>query len=97
MQRVIALVLLSCAWLGPASAEIRTFVVSNDSDGYGVDRCLATGASCGAVVATAYCRSQNFIEARSFRKVVRDEITGVGTMVGCRGRCGDYVAIECTR
>ena len=97
MQRVIALALLSCAWLGPASAEIHTFVVRNDSDGYGVDRCLATGASCGAVVATAYCRSQNFIEARSFRKVAHDEVTGASAKVGCRGRCGDFVAIECTR
>jgi hypothetical protein len=97
MQRVIALALLSCAWLSPASAEIRTFVVSNDSDGYGVDRCLATGASCGAVVATAYCQSQNFVEARSFRKIERDEITGAGIKVSCRRGCGDYVAIECTR
>lgn len=97
MQRVIALALLSLAWIDAASAEIRTFVVNNDSEGYGVDRCLATGASCGALVASAYCRSQDFLEARSFRKVDRNEITDVAAHIACRGGCEDFVAIECTR
>ena len=34
-----------------AYAEHRIFIVANNPDGYGVDRCLATGASCGVAVA----------------------------------------------
>ena len=30
-----------------AQAERRVFIIANDPDGYGVDRCLATGATCG--------------------------------------------------
>ena len=98
MRRVIALALLSLAVAVPASAEIRTFVVNNDADDYGVDRCLVSGASCGTLVANAYCRSQDYAEARSFHKVGRDEVTGTpGAHVACRGGCGQMVAIECTR
>jgi hypothetical protein len=80
-----------------AGAETRTFIVDND-DGYGVDRCLATGASCGVVVARAYCRSQAFAEARSFRKVALADITtSVSEKPSCRGACNELVAIECTR
>jgi hypothetical protein len=82
--------------IAPAAAEVRTFVVDND-DGYGVDRCLATGASCGAAVASAYCRSQNFAEARSFRRLERDEITGAGTQIACLSGCLEFIAIECAR
>ena len=42
-----------------AQAEKRTFIIANNADGYGVDRCLATGASCGIPVATAYCQSRD--------------------------------------
>src|SRR4051794_11361147 len=81
-----------------AQAEKRIFIVANNADGYGVDRCLATGASCGALVASAYCRSQEFADARSFRKVDREEITGaIPTGAACRGSCEAFVAIECTR
>ena len=59
-----------------AQAEKRIFIIANNADGYGVDRCLATGATCGAAVATAYCQSRDFAQAASFRKVDRDEITG---------------------
>src|SRR5262245_18433496 len=57
-------------------AENRIFIIVNDPDGYGVDRCLATGASCGAAVATAYCRSREFTQSASFRWVEREEIIG---------------------
>ena len=59
-----------------ASAEKRTFIIANSPDGYGVDRCLANGAACGAAAAAAYCQSQQFSAAGSYRKVERDEITG---------------------
>ena len=45
----LAAVLFSTA----AQAEKRTFIIANNADGYGVDRCLATGARCGLTVATA--------------------------------------------
>ncbi len=88
---------LGCTTL--AQAEKRIFIIANNADGYGVDRCLATGATCGSPVATAYCQSRDFAKAVSFRKVDRDEITGaVPVSAGCRGSsCDEFVAIECTR
>src|SRR5262245_22191239 len=81
-----------------ANAEIRTFIIANNADGYGVDRCLATGDHCGAPIASAYCRAQQFAEAQSFRRVARDEITGgVPTTAACLGTCNEFVAIECRR
>lgn len=85
---------------GTASAEKRIFIVANNADGYGVDRCLAAGASCGAPMASAYCRSRDYGQAVSFRKVDRDEVTGtvpVGNASCVRGTCEEFVAIECSR
>lgn len=82
-----------------AQAEKRIFIIANNADGYGVDRCLASGAGCGTAVATAYCQSRDFSKAASFRKIDRDEITGaVAAGGGCSGAsCQEFVAIECTR
>jgi hypothetical protein len=84
-----------------AQAERRMFIIANDADGYGVDRCLASGEKCGAAAATAYCKTQLFAQAASFRKVDRDDITGAiptDASGGCRGgRCDNIVAIVCTR
>src|SRR5262250_308991 len=55
-----------CSSNGSAQAENRIFIIANDPDGYGVDRCLSSGASCGAAVATAYCQSRDFVQAASF-------------------------------
>jgi len=85
----------------PAQAEKRLFIIANNSDGYGVDRCLANGAACGTAAATAYCQSHDFSKALSFHKIDRDDITGAiptagGT--GCKGAaCDEFVAIECSR
>src|SRR5258707_13806364 len=95
-----ALVLAATAFSTAAHAERRTFVIANNADGYGVDRCLATGASCGVAVATAYCKSRDFGLASSFRKVDRDDITGAVPISGvaCHGgSCAAFVAIGCTR
>ena len=84
----------------PPSAENRTFIIPNNPDGYGIDRCLANGERCGSVVATTYCQSQSFAQARSFRRIDRDEITGAVPTSGrnaCVGSCESFVAIECTR
>ena len=83
-----------------AQAEKRTFVIVNDSDGYGIDRCLASGESCGAPMASAYCKARDFSKAVSFRKVDKDEITGAvpSGNSGCLGgSCEEFVAIECSR
>jgi hypothetical protein len=96
---------LMCAGLvcaaASAHAEKRMFIIANDADAYGVDRCLASGASCGTAVATAYCRARDFSQAVSFRKVDRDDITGAvptARPTACRGGpCEEFVAIECAR
>ena len=101
MRSVIVFGVLASVLLlvGPAQAESRVFIIANNADGYGVDRCLATGASCGKIVATAYCQARDFADARSFRKVAHDEITGatIAENEACRTGCDEYVAIECTR
>src|SRR5271154_6444194 len=102
MRFVIAAAALATVLFGAASAqaEKRIFIIANNADGYGVDRCLATGASCGTAVATAYCKSREFSHAASFRKVDREEITGAVPASGsaCRGgACEEFVAIECSR
>jgi hypothetical protein len=83
----------------PAVAENRIFIIANHADGYGVDRCLAEGERCGVTVATAYCQSQSFALAKSFRKIEREEITGAVPAGGsvCSGGCESFVAIECAR
>jgi hypothetical protein len=98
MRAVLVLAVLLIA--SAAQAEKRIFIVANNSDGYGVDRCLASGAHCGVAAATAYCRSREFLQAASFRKVDRDEITGaipVNSGACGSGNCEQFVAIECTR
>ena len=60
----------------PAKAERKMFIIGADANGYGVDRCLVSGAPCGAAAAAAYCHTQNFASAMSYRKVDRDDITG---------------------
>jgi hypothetical protein len=85
---------------GAARAENRLFIIANNPDAYGTDRCLANGERCGSVVATAYCQSQSFENARSFRRIEKDEITGavpVGGKNACVGSCESYVAIICSR
>jgi hypothetical protein len=104
MRSVLAALTLFVAMLAADSAlaERRLFIIANNADGYGVDRCLASGEKCGSSVATAYCKTQEFASAQSFRKVDRDDITGAiptsGTGGACHGdKCNNFVAIECTR
>ena len=82
-----------------AQADRRIFIIANNSDGYGVDRCLANGQPCGRAAATAYCKSREFTQAVSYQKVDRDDITGaIPATTACRsGSCEEYVAIICMR
>src|SRR5262245_38082732 len=97
-MRCLAMLLFAGVILASAAqAEKRTFIIANNSDAYGVDRCLATGASCGAAVASAYCQARDYMEAASFRRIEREEIAGaVPTTTGTSAR-GEFVAIECLR
>jgi hypothetical protein len=103
MRSLLATLVFAAALLigaSPANSEKRIFIIPNQADGYGVDRCLAAGAACGGAAAAAYCKSKDFTAAASYRKVDRDEITGAvptsGSACG-RGGCDEFVAIECTR
>ncbi len=76
------------------------FVIANTADGYGVDQCLATGASCGTLVANSYCQSQEYSQAASFKKLDRTDITNSIASAGeNEWRLGSeaFVVIECTR
>jgi hypothetical protein len=103
MRSILAVLAFGAAILNAASAqaERRMFIIANNADGYGIDRCLASGASCGAAIASAYCRTREFNQAVSYRKVDKDDITGAvptGASGGCRvGTCEEFVAIECSR
>ena len=95
--------LLACLYLvaaSQASAETKVFIIANQADGYGVDQCLARGEKCGAHAALSYCKSRDFAEASSYRRVDPDEITGSVPKSGgncTRGGCDEYVAITCER
>lgn len=96
VSALCAIMLLSTA----AQAERRVFIIAGNSDAYGVDRCLTTGAHCGKAVATAYCQARDFEQALSYRKVERADITGalpVSAESCGRNLCDALVAIECTR
>ena len=102
MRSVIAAMAVAVVMSGAAAhAEKRLFIVASHADGYGVDNCLATGAACGKAVANSYCRSHDFAQADSFRKVDRDDITGAiptDDSSPCKGgSCNRFVAIECSR
>jgi len=99
---LVSLTALVCLGLATsAHAERRMFIIANDADGYGVDRCLASGASCGEAAANSYCRTREFAQALSFSKVDRDDITGAIPSSGpgsCHGAtCDNFVAIVCSR
>jgi hypothetical protein len=95
---------LTCGFLFAASAaaaDSRVFIIANQSDGYGVDQCLAKGEKCGAHAARSYCQSRNFADATSYRRVEPEEITGsvpknAGASCNHAG-CNEYVAITCER
>ena len=44
------------------------FIIGANADGYGVDRCLAAGAKCGAAAADAYCRGQQYKAAATYQQ-----------------------------
>ncbi len=95
----LAAVLCLCLANSAQAAERRMFFIGADAGGYGIDRCLENGAKCGAAAANAYCKSHQYAQAMSYRKVDRHDITGAFPAGGgCRvSKCDDLVAIVCTR
>jgi hypothetical protein len=92
---------LSAIWAGPqARAETKVFIIANESDGYGVDLCLARGESCGVPAARAYCQSRQFSAAADFHRLDESEVTGAIPREGMachNGSCGEFIAITCQR
>ncbi|GGF72677.1 hypothetical protein GCM10007301_35630 [Azorhizobium oxalatiphilum] len=88
------------------ATETRIFLIEN-SDGYGIDTCLANGEPCGAEVANAWCRTHDYTAALDFGRIAVTGSTGITTISGgdaekraqaCTGdRCQPVVAIACTR
>lgn len=105
MKSILALVALAAfAVLSTGSgvrADNKVFVIASQSDGYGIDECLANGEKCGAYAARSYCQSREFTEATAYRRVAPDEVTGTlpqSTGGHCqRGDCANYIAITCHR
>jgi len=99
-MKSIALLLAAVSMMAAssASADSRVFIIANQSDGYGIDRCLAKGEKCGASAALSYCKSREFAQATAFRRVDPDEITGSVPKPVAGGSAGDeYIAITCHR
>jgi hypothetical protein len=101
-MRIVFIGLTAFLYLAPsiARAEQHMFLVANDADGYGIDRCLASGEKCGAAAANAYCKTQAFTAATKFHKIDRDDLAGAivkDASVTCQlGTC-EVVAIVCLR
>jgi len=104
MRTIFALVALAGVALAAsphARADNRVFIIASQSDGYGIDECLASGAQCGVSAARSYCQAREFTEAAAFHRVDPLEITGSlpqGVPARCEGSaCGSYIAITCSR
>lgn len=98
---LVSLTALLCLGLATsAQAERRMFIIANDADGYGIDRCLASGEKCGVAAANAYCKTQAFAAAAAFHKADRGDLTGAisdASAGSCRDSTCNVVAIVCTR
>ncbi|WP_234051861.1 MULTISPECIES: hypothetical protein [unclassified Xanthobacter] len=97
--RVLALA-GACLLSTAALADTRIFIIDN-SDGYGVDGCLASGAPCGERVATAWCRTHDYSRALDFGRVENEPLAPApspATHASCAGpACASSVAITCSR
>lgn len=103
-MRTVLIGLTAFLYLAPsiARAEQHMFLVANDADGYGIDRCLASGEKCGAAAANAYCRTQAFTAAARYHKIDQDELTGSvrkdkDSSGACQPGTCEVVAIVCLR
>lgn len=82
--------------------DAREIFVVDSSDGYGIDACVASGATCGQAMADAWCRVHDYERAVGFGKVKSDAtISAVSTApvrTACYGvGCAETVAITCSK
>ncbi|MDI4665960.1 hypothetical protein K9U40_16755 [Xanthobacter autotrophicus] len=102
MQSIRTLVVAAAASLSLtalAEADTRIFIIDN-SDGYGIDRCLSSGAPCGERIAVAWCRSHDYDRVIDFGRVAETAPTPMRTAApaACTGPlCPEAVAITCSR
>ena len=97
---LIGLAALLCLAPSATRAEQHIFLVANDADGYGIDRCLASGEKCGAAAANAYCRTQAFTTAETYHRIDQVDLNGAITKdasVTCQPGTCEVVAIVCLR
>lgn len=101
-SRTLAIATLAVALSASAAwAETRIFLIEN-TEGYGVDACLASGAPCGGQAADAWCRAHDYARAIDFGRVAQP---GAGLTPAssapapaCTGPlCPETVAITCSR
>ncbi len=97
---MLATPVLGLAGAATARAETRIFLIDN-SEGYGVDGCLASGAPCGERIAAAWCRSHAYTSAIDFGRVDGEftaSVRAASTAPACTGAaCPTVVAITCSR
>jgi hypothetical protein len=97
---LIGLAALLCLVPSTTRAEQHIFLVANNADGYGIDRCLASGEKCGTAAANAYCRTQAFTAAAKFHRIDQVDLTGAimkDDSVTCQPGTCEVVAIVCLR
>lgn len=58
-----------------SSKGSQTFLIPS-GDGYGVADCIASGAECGQIVATAWCEAQGYRVATAYGLAAREDFTG---------------------
>jgi hypothetical protein len=98
----IAAALTLAPGLALAAEPVREIFIVDSSDGYGIDNCVASGASCGQAMADAWCRVHDFERATGFGKVKSDATVSAVTTgpvrTACYGAgCAETVAITCTK
>ncbi len=94
--------LLALSPVMATAQDAREIFVVDSSDGYGIDACVASGATCGQAMADAWCRVHDYERAVGFGKVKSDAtISAVSTApvrTACYGAgCAETVAITCSK
>ncbi|MBD3753998.1 MAG: hypothetical protein IE935_16635, partial [Micrococcales bacterium] len=67
--------------------DAREIFIVDSSDGYGIDACVASGASCGQAMADAWCRVHDYERAVGFGKVKSDATISAVSTAPVRTAC----------
>lgn len=98
---LLAVAFIAAPGLAAAQEPTAIFVVDT-SDGYGIDNCVASGASCGQAMADAWCRVHDYERAVSFGTMKSDatlsSVRATPVRTACYGgTCAETVAITCSK